>query len=92
MKMFDSTRSPRRTTWTTETIERVAPQGTVPLPERVYLASKPSGDDCEVVLAFLPHNSVTPFVTWVKRLDDAATFWGHYYQNLAAAVEGFNER
>jgi hypothetical protein len=36
----------------------------------------------EIVLAFLPHNSVTPWATWQANPGDEypSTFWGHYFR------------
>jgi hypothetical protein len=34
----------------------------------------------EIVLAYLPHNSVTPIVTWQRNIADGSTYWGHYFR------------
>jgi hypothetical protein len=33
----------------------------------------------EIVLAHLPHNTITPFVTWQRNIEDGSTYWGHYF-------------
>jgi hypothetical protein len=36
----------------------------------------------EIVLCYLPHNPVTPFVTWQRNTDEfVSTYWGHYFQS-----------
>jgi len=36
----------------------------------------------EIVLAFLPHNEFTPWVTWQRNTEDpyVSTYWGHYFR------------
>jgi hypothetical protein len=49
----------------------------------------------EIVLAYLPHNAITPFVTWQANTDEfVSTYWGHYFRADEAemAVEDFNKR
>lgn len=64
------------------------------LPERVELArrTEPDYQGRAVILVFLPHNTVTPFVTWAENTETRATFWGHYHRDIAAAVRDFEER
>ena len=50
---------------------------------------------CEIVLCHLPHNSVTPFVTWQANTDEfKSTYWGHYFKadEVEDAVADFMKR
>lgn len=64
------------------------------LPDRLYLerAAHPlyGKDGVEVVLAFLPHNKATPYVTWdhKKGVDSS----GDYFRELPEALAGFLKR
>ena len=72
------------------------------LPDRVYLerAPHPHYRGLEVVLAFLPFNKVTPYVTWshtpgepdsdrfVKGTNDS----GDYFKTLPKALAGYRKR
>jgi hypothetical protein len=65
------------------------------LPDRIYLerAAHPvfgKEGKVEVVLAFLPHNATTPYVTWDHM--DGNDHSGDYFCELPAAVEGFLKR
>lgn len=60
-----------------------------PLPDREGMVR------CEIVLAYLPHNSITPFVTWQANTDKyKSTYWGHYFRSdeAAAAIADFEKR
>jgi hypothetical protein len=46
----------------------------------------------EIVLCHLPHNTVTPFVTWQRNTDYGSTYWGHYFRDVDEAFEDFNKR
>ena len=49
----------------------------------------------EIVLAYLPHSTVTPFATWQRNTDKyAGTYWGHYFSADEAeqAVADFFKR
>lgn len=35
--------------------------------------------DADIVLCHLPHNTITPFVTWQMNVKDGETYWGHYH-------------
>lgn len=45
----------------------------------------------EIVLCHLPHNDVTPYVTWYFNAD-GDTHWGNYFQDIETAEEDFNKR
>jgi hypothetical protein len=46
-----------------------------------------------VVLYELPGNDVTPYVTWMSRVDEPeATFWGHYFETREEAEQDFADR
>ena len=48
---------------------------------------------CEIVLCYLPHNTITPYVTWQRNTDEfESTYWGHYYRNTDEAVADFFAR
>ena len=63
------------------------------LPERVELARRPDRHtrNAYIILVYLPWNRVTPFVTWTEG-NDSATFWGHYHNDLHAALEDYETR
>jgi len=48
------------------------------------------------VLAFLPGNTVTPWVSWQYHWDDTndeySTYWGNYYEDLESGVRDFRSR
>jgi hypothetical protein len=48
----------------------------------------------EIVLAYLPHNDVTPFATWQRNVADGGTYWGHYFRadELIEALADFDKR
>lgn len=50
---------------------------------------------CEIVLCHLPHNKITPWVTWQRNTDEfRSTYWGHYFRadELGAAIADFLKR
>lgn len=48
----------------------------------------------EIVLAYLPHNTITPYATWQRNVTDGGTYWGHYFRadELDAALADFDKR
>ena len=46
----------------------------------------------EIVLAFLPHNTVTPFATWQRNVKDGSTYWGHYFRTADEAMDDSEKR
>lgn len=65
--------------------------------DKKILARKPysahEGDEhLEIVLAELPHNTVTPFVTWGFNKQNNGYFWGHYFSSKQKALDDFNAR
>lgn len=35
----------------------------------------------EIVLAYLPHNDITPYATWQRNTEQfKSTYWGHYFR------------
>jgi hypothetical protein len=49
----------------------------------------------EIVLCHLPHNDITPLVTWQRNtLEFESTYWGHYFRADEAdkAVADFMKR
>ena len=46
----------------------------------------------DIVLCFLPHNSVTPFATWQINVADGDTYWGHYFDDITEAEKDFEAR
>jgi hypothetical protein len=49
----------------------------------------------EIVLCHLPHNEVTPYVTWQRNTAKfVSTYWGHYFKadEVGEAIADFNER
>jgi hypothetical protein len=61
---------------------------------RRTMLNRPGRTAAEIVLAYLPHNTVTPFVTWQRNTDDGSTYWGHYFTAADAdeAVADFAKR
>jgi hypothetical protein len=62
------------------------------------LDRKPCRHGGEIILCYLPHNKVTPWVTWRYETDEngnSMRFWGHYYydsEGLDVAREFFKSR
>lgn len=59
----------------------------------IAIASHPAdfrGDG--IVLAVIPGNDVTPYVTWRFVLGGVDTFWGNYHRTFDEAIEDFNTR
>lgn len=57
------------------------------------LAHKPGDRGYEIVLAFVfPQISEDPFVTWSVTPEGGEAFWGHYYQDIAEALDDYKER
>lgn len=76
----------------TNTTELVnLPNGAVVL-SRKPLADRPGMMRAEIVLCHIPHNKVTPFVTWQRNIDENSTYWGHYYGNENEARSDFRSR
>jgi hypothetical protein len=49
----------------------------------------------EIVLCHLPHNDVTPYVTWQANTQQfRSTYWGHYFRadEADAALDDFHKR
>ena len=46
----------------------------------------------DVVIAFLPHNTVTPYATWQMNVADKSTYWGHYFRDLDEAMADYEKR
>jgi hypothetical protein len=46
----------------------------------------------EIVCCYLPDNSVTPFVTWQRNIEDGSTYWGHYFKTESEARADFAAR
>jgi hypothetical protein len=66
--------------------------GTV-LPNGAYvIASKGSGysEDTQIILCMWIHGSKVEYVTWIH--NKYGCEWGHYYDNITAAVEDFRGR
>ncbi len=62
---------------------------------RRTLKARAGNVPAEIVLAYLPHNDVTPFVTWQANTDKfPGTYWGHYFKADEAdeAVADFMKR
>ena len=68
------------------------------LPERVELHRKVKERDGagtldnDIILVFLPWNTVTPFVTWLETIDNGATMHGHYHTDVGKAYHDFTAR
>jgi hypothetical protein len=52
----------------------------------------PRNEDSEIVIAFLPDNQMTPWVTWVRGKLDGGYYWGHYYRDASQAWADFSMR
>ena len=62
---------------------------------RRALADREGAVPAEIVLAYLPHNEITPFVTWQRNTAEfKSTYWGHYFKagELDAAIADFEKR
>jgi hypothetical protein len=46
----------------------------------------------DIVLVFLDHNQVTPYVTWHLNLTSEDTYWGHYFKTCEEAIEDYIKR
>lgn len=47
----------------------------------------------EIVLVWLPHNEITPYVTWQHNTKDhEGYYWGHYYREPDDALANFFKR
>jgi hypothetical protein len=60
-----------------------------PLKERAGLVP------AEIVLCHLPHNTITPYVTWQRNTDKfCGSYWGHYFRadELVEALHDFDKR
>lgn len=61
-------------------------------------ARKVSRDEqpVELILAYLPKNEATPWVTWVRnnpdRGGDGTKFWGNYHADYQSAAHDFKTR
>lgn len=66
------------------------------LPERIELARRTrQREDDDIILVFLPHRRMGrgEFVTWAEsHTESRATFHGHYFGTLRAALENFESR
>ena len=69
------------------------------LPERVEMARKEKRrnrdgmNDSDIILVLLPWNRCTPFATWEEnQSEDRATYHGHYFDTLRAALEDYETR
>jgi hypothetical protein len=52
-------------------------------------------EPAEIVLAYLPHNPVTPLATWQRTKGEyGGTFWGHYFKDdeVDEAIADFEAR
>ena len=63
-------------------------------PDKCIIGIKPytnnTGDDyLNTVLAYLPTNRITPYVTWIYNIEDKGFFWGHYHQRINDAIPEF---
>ena len=46
----------------------------------------------KTVVAFLPHNDCTPFVTWLHNIECGGYFSGNYHKTLIEAAKDFEGR
>lgn len=63
--------------------------------DRKYIGMHAVRDGQIVILAALPGNEGTPFVTWMSRRDSnvmRATYWGHYHATQSEAEAEYRER
>ena len=61
----------------------------------VVLDSKPldsTDPELDLVLAYRGLSYHDPYVTWVRRKEDGACFFGNYTANLETAIQDYNER
>jgi hypothetical protein len=66
-------------------------------PDKWILAMKgystnPKDSYLDIVLAYLPNNKITPYVTWIYNHSDGGFHEGHYYQWINTAIAEFLER
>jgi len=52
----------------------------------------PGNAEGEIVLAFVPENKYTPFVTWFYNAERDFFCQGHYHQELAPALRDWEKR
>lgn len=49
--------------------------------------------EAEIVLCHLPHNHMTPWVTWQRNVDQfEGCYWGHYFDSPVDAFNDYNDR
>jgi len=46
----------------------------------------------EIVLAYLPHNDLSPYATWQMNVADKSTYWGHYFREADEALADYEKR
>lgn len=63
-----------------------------PLPNgATVLAVKQTQYNHATVVCALPHNEVTPYVTWAVD-ENSDAYWGHYFKTYDEAMEDWRER
>lgn len=63
-----------------------------PLPNGgIIVAQKQVAYEHAVVVCRLPHNELTPYVTWAVGRDGDA-YWGHYFKTFDEAIEDWRNR
>lgn len=59
---------------------------------RTILQSRTLRTGVEIILAHLPENAATPFATWTRDSETGETYYGHYFDNEAEAIEDYQTR
>jgi exosortase/archaeosortase len=84
---------------TIENIAAMPTQGTTEsggeIKMRRTLRAREGAVPAEIVLAYLPHNTITPLATWqVNTSEFCSSYWGHYFKADEAdeAVADFMKR
>ncbi len=62
--------------------------------DRAIILAKQYKGDVEVLIALLPNNENTPFVTWKRQIgaDKESTYLGHYFMSLTEAYNDWRSR
>jgi hypothetical protein len=77
------------------TMPTLGTAGTGDIKMRRTLIQRPGDVPAEIVLCHLPHNAVTPLVTWQNNTAEfEGAYWGHYFKadEVKEAVADFLKR
>lgn len=73
------------------TLGKTESGGEIKMRRTLYAAGRGT-QAAEIVIAFLPHNDVTPYATWQMNVADQSTYWGHYFREADEALADYEKR